>query len=394
MTDSTLSMTTASRQRGKSAPVASADSGLELTGISKTLGGRTIIDGLDLAVRPGELVCLLGPSGCGKTTTLRMLGGFLRPDFGQILISGQDVTHLSPERRPTAMVFQNYALWPHMSVFKNVAYGLRLRKLPKETIRERVHEMLSLVNLSHHVHSHPGQISGGEQQRVALARALVLEPKVLLLDEPLSNLDAKLRLQVRDDIREIQQRLGITTVFVTHDQDEALSISDRIAVMNAGRVEQYAAPGALYREPATRFVAEFVGSMNFYSGRVTGDEVVLAPGDVRVPTARMSACPAGPVEVAVRPEDVRMEADTDDSVGVPATVVRKLPRGHYAEVVARIGEHSVRAFLGADFDAERVRVSFRRTLVYREGALVRDDDTDAPPAAPGADTATGTGVGP
>jgi putative spermidine/putrescine transport system ATP-binding protein len=292
------------------------------------------------------------------------------------------------------MVFQNYALWPHMSVFKNVAYGLQLRKLPKETIRERVHEMLRLVNLSHHMNSHPGQISGGEQQRVALARALVLEPKVLLLDEPLSNLDAKLRLQVRDDIREIQQRLGITTVLVTHDQDEALSISDRIAVMNAGRIEQYAVPGVLYREPTTRFVAEFVGSRNFYSGQVTEDAVVLASGDVRVPCARMSACPPGTVEVAVRPEDVLMEAHTDGSLGVPATVVRTLPRGHYTEVVARIGEQTVRAFLGADFSAEQVRVSFRRALVYREGVLVRDGGADAPSAPLGADAATGIGIGP
>ncbi len=393
MTDSTLSTTPVSRQRTAFAPTASADSGLELAGIGKVLGGRTIIDGLDLAVRPGELVCLLGPSGCGKTTTLRMLAGFLRPDAGRVVIGGQDVTHLSPERRPTAMVFQNYALWPHMSVFKNVAYGLQLRKLPKETIRARVREMLGLVNLSHHMDSHPAQISGGEQQRVALARALVLEPKVLLLDEPLSNLDAKLRLQVRDDIREIQQRLGITTVLVTHDQDEALSVSDRIAVMNAGRIEQYAVPGELYREPTTRFVAEFVGSMNFYPARVAEDAVLLAPGDVRVPSARTSACPPGTVEVAVRPEDVRMEADTDGSPGVPATVVRKLPRGHYTEVIARFGDHTVRAFLGADFEAEQVRVSFRRVLVYREGVLVRDGDTGAPSALPGADTATGIGLG-
>ena len=191
-------------------------------------------------MRAGELTCLLGPSGCGKTTTLRMIGGFLQPDAGGSSSTAHDVSRLTPERRPTAMVFQNYALWPHMTVFKNVAFGLTLRKLPKREIRERVESVLELVGLTHHMDSYPARISGGEQQRVALARALVLEPKVLLLDEPLSNLDAKLRVRVREDIREIQQRIGITTVFVTHDQDEALSISDRIAVMSGGKVEQYA----------------------------------------------------------------------------------------------------------------------------------------------------------
>ena len=192
--------------------------GLLIDHVSKDLGGRTIVADMQLEVRPHELTCLLGPSGCGKTTTLRMIGGFLQPDAGQILIDGVDVSRLAPERRPTAMVFQNYALWPHMTVFKNVAFGLKLRKLPKAEIRERVESVLELVGLTHHTHSYPARISGGEQQRVALARALVLEPKVLLLDEPLSNLDAKLRVRVREDIREIQQRIGITTVFVTHDQ--------------------------------------------------------------------------------------------------------------------------------------------------------------------------------
>ncbi|HSP71366.1 MAG TPA: ABC transporter ATP-binding protein, partial [Gaiellaceae bacterium] len=232
--------------------------GLLIDRVSKDLGGRRIVDGLELEVRAGELTCLLGPSGCGKTTTLRMIGGFLHPDAGRILIDGEDVGALAPERRPTAMVFQNYALWPHMTVFKNVAFGLRLRKLPKAEIKQRVERMLELVGLTHHMTSYPARISGGEQQRVALARALVLEPKVLLLDEPLSNLDAKLRVRVREDIREIQQRIGITTVFVTHDQDEALSISDRIAVMNEGNVEQYADARSLYREPGTTFVANFV----------------------------------------------------------------------------------------------------------------------------------------
>ncbi len=269
--------------------------GLVLTGIGKILGGRTIVDDLDLVVHRGELVCLLGPSGCGKTTTLRMIAGFLEPDAGTVTIDGQDVTRVPPEKRPTAMVFQNYALWPHMSVFDNVAYPLKLRKVPRSEIAVRVHEMLELVNLMHHEKSRPARISGGEQQRVALARALVQRPAVLLLDEPLSNLDAKLRVRVREDIREIQQRLGITTVVVTHDQDEALSISDRVAVMNDGRIEQYSSPVDLYRRPATRFVGGFVGSMNTFEAEVHDSDtgLVAVTDAVRVPVVQASSSGGG-----------------------------------------------------------------------------------------------------
>ena len=338
--------------------------GLLIDRVSKDLGGRTIVDDMQLEVDAGELTCLLGPSGCGKTTTLRMVGGFIQPDAGAILIDGVDVSRLAPEKRPTAMVFQNYALWPHMSVFKNVAFGLRLRRLPRRDIRERVENVLELVGLTHHMYSYPAQISGGEQQRVALARALVLEPKVLLLDEPLSNLDAKLRVRVREEIREIQQRIGITTVFVTHDQDEALSISDRIAVMNGGRVEQYADPNTLYREPATHFVASFVGAMNFYSG--TAGEGVVEIDGVRVPCEGMSGS-AGTVEIGVRPEDVEVASNGD---GTEAIVLREIPRGHYKELVLRLGEREVRAFVAPEVaTSERQRVRFARAVVYRDGAL-------------------------
>jgi putative spermidine/putrescine transport system ATP-binding protein len=342
--------------------------GLQIQSVSKDLGGRTIVDDMQLDVRAGELTCLLGPSGCGKTTTLRMIGGFLIPDRGRILISGSDVTTMSPDKRPTAMVFQNYALWPHMTVFKNVAFGLRLRKLPRSEVDERVEQVLELVGLTHHVHSYPARISGGEQQRVALARALVLEPKVLLLDEPLSNLDAKLRVRVREDIREIQQRIGITTVFVTHDQDEALSISDRIAVMSGGKVEQYADARSLYREPATTFVASFVGAMNSYDATIVPGGVQL-PGNVVVPCDDLSAFGSGTWEAGVRPEDVLVSLNGD---GAPADVVREVPRGHYKELVLALGPNEVRAFVGADLPpTDQVRISFARTLLYRDGVLQR-----------------------
>jgi ABC-type Fe3+/spermidine/putrescine transport system ATPase subunit len=340
--------------------------GLLIDRVSKDLGGRTIVSNLLLEVSAGELTCLLGPSGCGKTTTLRMIGGFLQPDAGAILIDGADVSRLPPERRPTAMVFQNYALWPHMTVFKNVAFGLKLRKLPKKEIRERVENVLELVGLTHHLHSFPARISGGEQQRVALARALVLEPKVLLLDEPLSNLDAKLRVRVREDIREIQQRIGITTVFVTHDQDEALSISDRIAVMSGGKVEQYADPRTLYREPATHFVASFVGAMNFYRATVQDGAIQLADG-TRIPCAGVSRNGGGEYEVGIRPEDVELTGNGD---GAQATVVREIPRGHYKELVLRVGNEETRAFVAPEATGdEQLRVRFTRAVLYRDGSL-------------------------
>jgi ABC-type sugar transport system ATPase subunit len=255
-----------------------------------------------------------------------------------------------------------------MTVFKNVAFGLRLRKLPRSEVSERVAHVLALVGLTHHVHSYPARISGGEQQRVALARALVLEPKVLLLDEPLSNLDAKLRVRVREDIREIQQRIGITTVFVTHDQDEALSISDRIAVMSGGNVEQYADARSLYREPATTFVASFVGAMNSYEASVVPGGLEL-PGNVVVPCDDLSAAGSGTWEAGVRPEDVRVSLNGD---GASAEVVREVPRGHYKELVLTAGPNEVRAFVGTDLPpAERVRISFARALLYRDGVLQR-----------------------
>jgi putative spermidine/putrescine transport system ATP-binding protein len=331
------------------------EDGLILGGLTKILGGRVIIDNLHLVVKKGEMVSLLGPSGCGKTTTLRMIAGFLLPDKGDILLNGKDVTTLGPEKRPSAMVFQNYALWPHMTVFGNVAYPLKVRKLSKHEIEKRVNETLNLVNLIHHKDSRPSQISGGEQQRVALARALVQEPDILLLDEPLSNLDAKLRVKVREDIRDLQRRLGITTVIVTHDQDEALSISDRIAVMNSGKIEQFSTPQELYDRPETEYVANFIGSLNHVQGGYSGGQIV-----------------SGTEVVGIRPEDVIFTRGQVPG-SYPATVELVVPRGHFSEVYLKRADVQLRAFISSDIPAVGtsgyVRVS--KALIYKDGKLVR-----------------------
>lgn len=328
--------------------------GLELRGLKKILGGRVIIDGLDLTVANGEMISLLGPSGCGKTTTLRMIAGFLSADAGQVLLAGRDVTELGPDKRPSAMVFQNYALWPHMTAAKNVAYPLKIKGLGKVEIKAKVEAALELVNLLHHKDSRPGQISGGEQQRVALARALVQEPDILLLDEPLSNLDAKLREKVREDIRELQRRLGITTVIVTHDQEEAMSISDRVAVMNSGRIEQFSTPGELYRQPATEYVATFIGSLNRFEGTLQNGEIVPGQG-----------------VVGVRPEDLSL---TENEIpGSRAGVVDLvIPRGHFFEVVVRRGDGRFRIFTNENIPTvgSSVFVTIKKALHYQDGQLV------------------------
>ncbi len=348
---------------------ADAGVGLRLDGISKVLGGRTIVDNLDLDVGRGELVCLLGPSGCGKTTTLRIIGGFLEPDRGQLTINGVDHTHSRPERRPTAMVFQNYALWPHMSVTKNIAFGLKVRGLTGAQIRQKVSWALDLLGLQHHRDSMPARISGGEQQRVALARALVLEPKVLLMDEPLSNLDAKLRVQVRETIKEIQQRLGITTVFVTHDQEEALSIADRVAVMNNGRVEQLAPPAELYRLPRTTFVAGFVGSMNIVPTPPAAGGIPLDDGAL-LPCRNFSGADGD--TCWVRPEDLQV-TEPDAPGTARGVVLRVIPRGHYREVLVQSHGTRLRAYTSADPGSEQlIGLRADRALVYSDGVLVED----------------------
>lgn len=340
---------------------------LVLEGIVKHLGGRPVVNNLNLDINSGELICLLGASGCGKTTTLRMIGGFLTPDAGRMLLDDVPILHLAPEKRPTAMVFQQYALWPHMNVFHNVAFGLQVRGVAKQEIRRRVQEVLKLVRLEQYERSYPTQMSGGQQQRVALARALVLEPKLLLLDEPLSNLDSKLRIQVREEIQEIQRRVGITAIFVTHDQEEALSISDRVAVLSEGKLEQYATPDVLYRDPATLYVASFIGTMNLLRGSVQGQGVEI-DGTV-IPCMQFSARIEGTVDIAVRPEDVRIV----DEGGALAHVVQRIPRGHYQELVLNAQLGNVRAFVSNDVQVgEQVHFLFQRALLYRDGKLVRE----------------------
>ncbi|MEY9967416.1 putative spermidine/putrescine transport system ATP-binding protein [Streptacidiphilus sp. MAP12-16] len=281
---------------------------VEFQGLRRTFGSTVALDGLDLTVQPGELLALLGPSGCGKTTALRMVAGFETPDSGAVLVDGADITRIPAHRRDAGMVFQSYSLFPHLNARDNVAFGLRMRRVATAERRKRADELLELVGLPQYGDRYPHQLSGGQQQRIALARALALRPRVLLLDEPLSALDAKVRLTLRDEIRRLQQELGITTLFVTHDQEEALSMADRVAVMHAGRLEQCATPAELYARPTTAFVAEFVGTMNRITGRVGDDPGTVEVLGQRLPVDGARTGPDQDVEVLVRPENVLLTA--------------------------------------------------------------------------------------
>jgi ABC-type Fe3+/spermidine/putrescine transport system ATPase subunit len=277
--------------------------------VARAFGTVRAIDSVSLDIRDGELFTLLGPSGCGKTTLLRMVAGFCELDSGRILFGDKRIDRLPPHRRNTGMVFQNYAVFPNLTVGGNVAYGLKARKVPADEMARRVSRALKLVHLEGYDTRWPHQLSGGQLQRVAIARSLVIEPEVLLLDEPLSNLDAKLRVEMRAEIRQLQQQLGITAIYVTHDQEEALAISDRIAVMQAGRIEQIGTPDAVYRAPATAFVAEFMGTTNLFSGTVVGHDGDL----IRVRTGsevffvRAADAPSGgTITFSLRPETLRL----------------------------------------------------------------------------------------
>jgi putative spermidine/putrescine transport system ATP-binding protein/spermidine/putrescine transport system ATP-binding protein len=290
------------------------ESAVRLDGVSKRFGPAIALNQAWLKIGRGEFMTLLGPSGCGKTTLLNLVAGFLSPNEGEIFIDNKLVTDVPAYARETGIVFQNYALFPHMNVVSNVAYGLKARGVPKDTIRKRVADVLSMMKLGGYEERKPRELSGGQQQRVALARALVIEPKVLLLDEPFSALDKNLRASMQVEVKEIQRRLGVTTIFVTHDQSEALSLSDRIAVMSGGRICQIDTPERLYRKPADRFVASFIGEGSLLKAtleRIDGEQAIVAVGGaiVTVPAKPLSGVAAGsPVELFVRPEHLHVAA--------------------------------------------------------------------------------------
>jgi putative spermidine/putrescine transport system ATP-binding protein len=289
---------------------------LELRGISKVYDAETILNDLSLTVSKGEFCCLLGPSGCGKTTALRIINGLLEPDRGSVHFGGEEITSLPPRKRNIGMLFQNYALFPTMTVHENIAYGLRRRKQPENRIKTRVDEILEMVRLRGYNHRRTHELSGGEQQRVALARALVIEPRLLLLDEPLSNLDARLRTDLRGEIRRLQRELNVTTLYVTHDQEEAMSLADRIVVMRKGMIEQIGTPAEVYERPTSPFVADFIGRVNFVKGRVLGGNLHLFGETHPLPGGEGQA--ERSVTCAIRPE--RIEIRESGGPSAPALI--------------------------------------------------------------------------
>jgi len=363
---------------------------LVLEAIGKAFGEARAVEGVSLTVEPSEFVTLLGPSGSGKTTILRMIGGFVAPDTGRILIDGSDVCDVPVERRPTAMLFQQLSLWPHLSVARNISFGLELRRRPKQEIDERVRELLEVVGLSDFGARLPSQLSGGQQQRVALARALALEPRILLLDEPFSALDTKLRIELRTFVRNLQREVGTTTLLVTHDQEEALGISDRIVVLRDGCVEQIGDPTEIYDAPRTSFVAEFLGAMNFLRGSLTREGVALESGTI-VPVVERTDGTLGPAKIGVRPEDVivlAVGAEGDEGAGGDAFSVEQITvKGHYKELSMRSGDQWLRAYVGKDLtthEGDRFRLRFRRTHLFGEDPQ-EEVAGDSVPGAPSGD---------
>jgi putative spermidine/putrescine transport system ATP-binding protein len=311
-------------------------SALHFENVRKTFGPTVALEGLDLAVKPGELISLLGPSGCGKTTALRIAAGFERADHGVVSLGGTNISGKPAHKRNMGMVFQSYSLFPNLSVALNVDFGLRTRKMAKSARAKRVHEMLELVQLPHLASRYPHQLSGGQQQRVALARALAIQPEVLLLDEPLSALDAKVRLSLRDEIRRIQTTLGITTLLVTHDREEALGVSDRVGVMSSGRIEQLAPPSEVYSNPSSAFVARFVGPMNELPASVLDAGAVEVMGEI-VRTPGAAQCDSGAkVTLLVRPEDVILAPLEQPTPGLAGTVTTCTFQGATTVVRARL----------------------------------------------------------
>jgi spermidine/putrescine transport system ATP-binding protein len=315
---------------------------VQLRALTKRYAETLAVDAIDASINDGEFFSLLGPSGCGKTTTLRMIAGFVRPTSGEILLDGLDVAQVPPHRRNVHTVFQNYALFPHLNVFDNIAFGLRRQKVGKSDVRRRVEEALELVELGGMAARRPQQLSGGQQQRVALARALVLRPAVLLLDEPLGALDAKIRKQLRLELKALQEEVGITFVFVTHDQEEALSMSDRVAVMSNGRIEQIGTPAEVYESPATVFVADFLGVSNLMDAQAESDPVhpehcTVAVGDFRLRAGCGDLAASGPVKIVARPERLQLLEHGDPRPNcVPGLVERTVYVGASVQVMVRL----------------------------------------------------------
>jgi putative spermidine/putrescine transport system ATP-binding protein len=351
---------------------------LTLTNVQKRFGDFSAVQDFNLSAEKGEFVSFLGPSGCGKTTTLRMIAGFEHPTAGTITIDGRDVTRVPPNRRNVGMVFQSYALFPNMTVADNIGFGLKVRKRTNDQIRQRVAELLGIVNLSDKGDRYPYQLSGGQQQRVALARALAFEPQVLLLDEPLSALDAKIRVALRHEIRAIQRQLGITTVYVTHDQEEALSLSDRVVVMSEGRMEQVGTPFEIYNFPATAFVASFVGTLNVLPGMVTDagrGELTIAGQPVRLAHA-FEGSRGREIKVALRPEMVTLGKPSDGANQLTGKVTDVSFLGSIVRIRVELGDDGGPVVVVDEFNeptlklpqlAETVTVSFPQ-----DGPLVLD----------------------
>lgn len=339
--------------------------------VFKRFGGVTAVNDFNLVVKDGEFVSILGPSGCGKTTTLRMIAGFERATEGEIYIGEQCVSSsikgsfAPPEKRDIGMVFQSYAVWPHMTVAENVGYPLKIQKVDKAERERRVQEMLELVHLGEYGKRYPNQLSGGQQQRVALARALVAEPGLLLLDEPLSNLDAKLRESMRFEILEIQKKTGITVVYVTHDQGEAMAMSDRVVVMSMGVVQQIGAPHEIYTQPANKMVADFIGLVNFMEGEVKGDRVFLKGSKVSFPNHSKIT---GEATIAVRPENITMSLAGGQIEG---QLTHRFYLGDAVDYRVKVGDHDVRVIVkGADLDSipdgAKVYLDFDRVMVFEK----------------------------
>ena len=355
---------------------AAARAGVEvrLEDLRRTYAGVSALNGLTLTLAPGELVALLGPSGCGKTTAMRLVAGLEEANGGRVVIDGADVTNLPANKRDVGMVFQAYSLFPHMTAWQNVAFGLQMRKVGVDERRHRAHEMLGVVGLSDFADRFAHQLSGGQQQRVALARALAINPKILLLDEPLSALDARVRARLRDEIRRIQLEVGITTLFVTHDQEEALAVADRVGVMNKGRLEQLGPPTEVYSRPATPFVAEFVGLTNRLAGVVRDGEVDVR--GARLPLVKPDTAD-GPAIALVRPETVSLAAEKDSSPGpLVGTVIATSFLGATSRVTVDLGDATVLAQL-TTADASSMPPGTRVRLVLRPDAVLIARDESA-----------------